>query len=120
MNSARLRFSGSVHKNLAIPHEVNQPLAFDWHAATTSAGRTRSSPSSSPAPPTASGASTLAGLEAPVAYGFRNPASQRRRLLRIACTRGTGGDDHSRNQKHKTTSEQPTTSSWLTSKARVT
>ena len=31
----------------------------------------------------------LAKLEARMAYSFRNPASQRRRV-RIACTRGTG------------------------------
>jgi hypothetical protein len=30
----------------------------------------------------------LAKLEARMAYGFRNPANQRRRV-RIACTRGT-------------------------------
>ena len=30
----------------------------------------------------------LAKLEARLAYGFRNPANQRRRV-RIACTRGT-------------------------------
>ena len=35
----------------------------------------------------------LAKLEARMAYGFRNPASQRRRV-RTACTRGTRGNSH--------------------------
>jgi Transposase len=37
---------------------------------------------------TAESLNRLAKLEARLAYGFRNPASQRRRV-RIACTRGT-------------------------------
>jgi transposase len=37
---------------------------------------------------TAESLNRLAKLEARHAYGFRNPANQRRRV-RIACTRGT-------------------------------
>jgi transposase len=37
---------------------------------------------------TAESLNRLAKLEARMAYGFRNPANQRRRA-RIACTRGT-------------------------------
>jgi Transposase len=39
---------------------------------------------------TAESLNRLAKLEARLAYGFRNPLNQRRRV-RIACTRGTAG-----------------------------
>ena len=49
----------------------------------------------------------LAKLEARLAYGFRNPANQRRRV-RIACTRGTRrrSPDHTEKRTRKVTSQQ--------------
>ena len=60
----------------------------------------------------------LAKLEARMAYGFRNPASQRRRV-RIACTRGT----RRKTKTHRgniTKSNHAKARPRLTSKARVT
>ena len=50
----------------------------------------------------------LAKLEARLAYGFRNPASQRRRV-RIACTRGTRRKPRTATRKRtpKVTSQKP-------------
>jgi transposase len=49
----------------------------------------------------------IAKLEARLAYGFRNPASQRRRV-RIACTRGTRrrSPDHTRKRTRKVTRQR--------------
>jgi hypothetical protein len=50
----------------------------------------------------------LAKLEARLAYGFRNPANQRRRV-RIACTRGTRRKPRTATRKRtpKVTSQKP-------------
>jgi transposase len=49
----------------------------------------------------------IAKLEARLAYGFRNPANQRRRV-RIACTRGTRrrSPDHTRKRTRKVTRQR--------------
>jgi transposase len=62
---------------------------------------------------TAESLNRLAKLEARHAYGFRNPANQRRRV-RIACTRGTR-----RLNQPNTESKQTTTPPRLTSKTRL-
>ena len=56
----------------------------------------------------------LAKLEARHAYGFRNPANQRRRV-RIACTRGTRRPS-ARTTKHNTPGNQAKALPRLTSK----
>ena len=50
----------------------------------------------------------LAKLEARLAYGFRNPASQRRRV-RIACTRGYRRRSRTatQNRAHPVTTQKP-------------
>jgi len=58
----------------------------------------------------------LAKLEARLAYGFRNPANQRRRV-RIACTRGTRRKTIT-HQDNTTKSNHATARPRLTSKAR--
>ena len=60
----------------------------------------------------------LAKLEARLAYGFRNPANQRRRV-RIACTRGTRRKTII-HRDNTTESNHPTARPRLTSKARIT
>ena len=59
----------------------------------------------------------LARLEARLAYGFRNPANQRRRV-RIACTRGPPTQTTHRNQQQNTRGNRTETPSRLTSKSR--
>ena len=61
----------------------------------------------------------LAKLEARLAYGFRNPANQRRRV-RIACTRGPTAPITHRNHQENTHSNKAETRSRLTSKNRFT
>ena len=51
--------------------------------------------------PTSESLNRLAKLEARLAYGFRNPANQRRRV-RIACTRGTQAPITHRNHQENT------------------
>ena len=60
----------------------------------------------------------LAKLEARLAYGFRNPANQRRRV-RIACTRGTTTPITHRNRQENTPGNRPETPSRLSSKSRI-
>jgi hypothetical protein len=59
----------------------------------------------------------LAKLEARLAYGFRNPANQRRRV-RIACTRGTRRKTITQ-RDNTTKSNRATARPRLTSKARI-
>jgi transposase len=65
---------------------------------------------------TAESLNRLAKLEARHAYGFRNPANQRRRV-RIACTRGTRRPSGPHRQ-HNTRSNHAKTPPRLTSKTR--
>jgi transposase len=58
----------------------------------------------------------LAKLEARLAYGFRNPANQRRRV-RIACTRGRRRKITHRNRQENTPGHRTKTPSRLTSKS---
>ncbi len=59
----------------------------------------------------------LAKLEARMAYGFRNPANQRRRV-RVACTRGTRRRTTT-HRDNKTESNHVAAQPRLTSKARI-
>ena len=60
----------------------------------------------------------LAKLEARLAYGFRNTASQRRRV-RIACTRGTRRPSRTATSKRTHPVTGPKPPSRLTSKSRI-
>ena len=59
----------------------------------------------------------LAKLEARLAYGFRNPANQRRRV-RIACTRGRRRKSRTATSKRPRSGNRTKTPSRLTSKSR--
>ncbi len=68
--------------------------------------------------PTSESLNRLAKLEARLAYRFRNPANQRRRI-RIACTRGTRRPITHRNRQENTPGNRPETPSRLTSKSHL-